>query len=57
MKDTQGVPLPGVTVMIDGTTVGVTTNANGKFEIAKPASGKILFVFYLYRYEVTDCTL
>lgn len=45
VKDTQGVPLPGVTVMIDGTTVGVTTNANGKFEIAKPASGKFSLFF------------
>ena len=45
VKDPQGVPLPGVTVMIDGTTVGVTTNANGKFEIAKPASGKFSLFF------------
>lgn len=36
VKDKSGVPLPGVTVMIAGTTVGVTTNANGEFSLVAP---------------------
>lgn len=48
VKDEGGEPLPGVTVMIAGTTVGVTTNANGEFTLAKPASMdavKLVFSF------------
>lgn len=37
VKDGGGVPLPGVTVMVSGTTVGVTTNAKGEFSLVKPA--------------------
>lgn len=45
VKDTKGEPLPGVAVMIDGTTVGVTTNTKGEFEIAKPSGGKFSLLF------------
>lgn len=37
VKDGDGAPLPGVTVMVSGTTVGVTTNAKGEFSLVKPA--------------------
>ena len=37
VKDGDGAPLPGVTVMVAGTTVGVTTNAKGEFSLVKPA--------------------
>ena len=36
VKDEGGEPLPGVTVMVAGTTVGVTTNADGEFSLVKP---------------------
>ena len=36
VKDEGGEPLPGVTVMVAGTTVGVTTNVNGEFSLVKP---------------------
>lgn len=39
VKDGDGAPLPGVTVMVSGTTVGVTTNAKGEFSLVKPARG------------------
>ena len=38
VTDTDGNPLPGVAVMISGTTIGVSTNANGEFEIVKPTN-------------------
>ena len=31
VKDKQGAPLPGVTIIIKGTTTGVSTDAQGKF--------------------------
>jgi len=36
VRDEGKLPLPGVTVMVAGTTVGVTTNANGEFSLVKP---------------------
>ena len=54
VKDEGGEPLPGVTVMVAGTTVGVTTNANGEFSLVKPTGSNIGTVFC--GHEVTnDC--
>lgn len=36
VTDKQKEPLPGVTVMIKGTTLGVSTNAEGRFELVQP---------------------
>lgn len=36
VTDKQKTPLPGVTVMIKGTTVGVATDKDGKFQIVSP---------------------
>ncbi|MCT4646551.1 MAG: carboxypeptidase-like regulatory domain-containing protein [Carboxylicivirga sp.] len=33
VKDKQGVPLPGVSVVIKGTTVGTVTDSNGSYSI------------------------
>lgn len=38
--DSKYEPLPGVTVIIKGTTVGVATNSEGKFELSVPATIK-----------------
>ncbi|QWX82689.1 SusC/RagA family TonB-linked outer membrane protein [Cellulophaga sp. HaHaR_3_176] len=46
VKDQNGGPLPGVTVLITGTTVGTTTDFDGNFEIAA-AIGDVLRVSYL----------
>lgn len=40
----DGAPLPGVTVIIKGTTTGTVTNADGVYTIAD-ASGRLLFSF------------
>ena len=37
-----GQGLPGVTVLVKGTTIGVSTNPDGTYTIQVPASGKIL---------------
>ena len=36
VKDVTGNPLPGVTILIQGTSLGVVTDANGVFQIAVP---------------------
>ena len=39
-------PLPGVSILIEGTTEGVVTNQEGKFEISA-APGQVLLISYL----------
>ena len=46
VKDTNGEPLIGATVMVKGTNNGVSTDVDGKFTIGN-ASGKTLVVSYV----------
>lgn len=48
VKDENGAPLPGVTVVIKGTTIGVSTNVKGEFTIVspeKPETTPLIFSF------------
>ncbi|MGY4538926.1 TonB-linked SusC/RagA family outer membrane protein [Mucilaginibacter sp. UYNi724] len=38
----DGLPLPGVSVQVNGTSIGTQTNASGKFSLSVPASAKSL---------------
>ncbi|MFA6245998.1 MAG: SusC/RagA family TonB-linked outer membrane protein [Mucilaginibacter sp.] len=38
----DGLPLPGVSVTVSGTSIGTQTNASGKFSLSVPASAKSL---------------
>lgn len=40
--DEQGVPLPGVTVVVKGTTVGMVTNIDGDYNLQVPDDAKVL---------------
>ena len=40
--DGNGQPLPGVTIVIKGTTLGIVSDSDGKFKISVPANAKIL---------------
>ena len=42
VKDEDGAPLPGVTVMIKGTTMGVSTDATGNFVLDMPDGYQVL---------------
>lgn len=42
VTDTKGLPLPGVTVIVKGTTVGTVTDADGNFSLEVPVSAEIL---------------
>jgi len=42
VKDAKGLSLPGVTVAVKGTTMGIITDANGQFKLTVPTSAKSL---------------
>ena len=48
VANTDNRPIAGATVLVEGTTVGTTTDANGRFSISAPADGtlKISFIGY-----------
>lgn len=37
--DTNGEPIVGAAVVVQGTTIGTATNVNGRFEIKAPEGG------------------
>lgn len=43
--DEQGAPLPGVTIVVKGTTVGAVSDINGKFEISAREGATIIVSF------------
>jgi len=46
VKDEAGIPLPGVAVVVKGTTVGIITDNDGKYALETPqANGMLAFSF------------
>ena len=45
VKDAQGVALPGVTVIVKGTTTGTSTDAEGRFELKLPEREGVVLQF------------
>jgi len=43
--DKDGIPLPGVTVMVKGTSFGTATDGNGAYQLAIPAQESIVLEF------------
>lgn len=43
----DGMPLPGVSVIVKGTTIGGATDANGKYELNVPANAEVLTVSFI----------
>ena len=58
VRDFRGVPIVGASVIVRGTTVGVSTDADGRFtlEVPAPASSQVLEVSYL-GYKTTTVTV
>ena len=48
VSDETGSPLPGVTILLKGTTKGTTTDLDGKYSISGPAAGVLVFSFIGY---------
>ena len=45
VKDESGIPLPGVTVALKGTTIGTATDAGGKFKFEFSKRDSVVLVF------------
>lgn len=51
VSDPSGNPLPGVTIMIPGTTIGTVTNLEGKYSLSVTEGANLVFSFVGYRSE------
>jgi TonB-dependent starch-binding outer membrane protein SusC len=47
VTDNTGSPLPGVTVVVQGTTMGTVTNIDGVYQLEVPASADVLVFSYI----------
>ena len=47
VTDQKGVPIPGVTVIVKGTTTGTVTSSEGKYQISVPSDAKILLFSFV----------
>ena len=47
ISDNEGVPMPGVNVMVKGTLTGSATDANGRYTIAVPDRDAVLVFSYI----------
>lgn len=57
VTDSAGAPLPGVTVVVKGTTQGTITNADGNYTITEvPANGTLVFSFVGMRMQEVPVT-
>ena len=48
VTDNVGKPIPGVSISVKGSTVGTTTNEEGKFSLDVPAGGILIFSYVGY---------
>ena len=51
VSDANGNPVAGATVMVDGTSIGTTTNAAGQYSLSAPADGTLSVTFIGYDTE------
>ncbi|AWW30246.1 SusC/RagA family TonB-linked outer membrane protein [Echinicola strongylocentroti] len=54
--DEEGMPIPGVSVLVKGTSIGVATDLDGKYTVDVPSSESILVFSYL-GYEAQEVTV
>ena len=57
VTDTKGEPLPGVTVVVKGTTFGGATDVDGKFELSLALEGEVTLVFSFVGMESREVTV
>ncbi|MFD2633613.1 carboxypeptidase-like regulatory domain-containing protein [Pedobacter mendelii] len=51
VKDNSGQPLPGVSVRVKGTSLGVATSPDGIYVISAPANSTLTFSFIGYNMQ------
>lgn len=54
VKDEKNVPLPGVNVVIKGTTRGTSTDAKGTFQLALPEGDNVVLTLSFVGYQSQD---
>ncbi|WP_206363223.1 SusC/RagA family TonB-linked outer membrane protein [Sinomicrobium pectinilyticum] len=54
ITDEQGVPMPGVNVLLEGTTKGTVTDFDGKYSIDVPGSDAVLVFTYIGMKQVKE---
>ena len=54
VKDQQGGSLPGVTVLVKGSTIGVSTDGNGKFRLEVASADRLVLVFSFVGMETKE---
>ncbi len=52
VTDSSGVPLPGVSIVVEGTTTGTATDPNGEYSISVPNNSNLIFSFIGYKREI-----
>ncbi|HJA14799.1 MAG TPA: SusC/RagA family TonB-linked outer membrane protein [Candidatus Butyricimonas faecavium] len=57
VTDKQGVPLPGTTVMVKGTTLGVVSDTAGHFQISLPENGEHVLVFSFVGMKIQEISV
>ena len=48
VNDSQGEALPGVSVVVKGTTSGTVTQVDGTYSLSAPADAEILMFSFIY---------
>lgn len=46
VTDANGAPIPGASVILEGTAIGAVTAADGTYSIKVPAEGNLWFTFF-----------
>lgn len=54
VEDERGRPMPGATVVLKGTTIGVTTDEEGEFTLMLPAQDTLVLVISFVGYETWE---
>ena len=54
VKDENGAPMPGVSVLVVGTSTGTITDTSGKYSISVSSGAKLLFAFVGYESMTLD---
>ncbi len=57
VKDVDGMTLPGVTIQVKGTTLGFTTNVEGKFDFDLPKRDGLVLIFSFVGYQKQEIAL
>lgn len=57
VKDVDGMTLPGVTIQVKGTTIGFTTNEEGKFDFDLPKRDTLVLIFSFVGYQKQEVRL